>query len=338
MNKKIFEEEINQIDREIELVKRLDSVNNKLHKFNWIFLHPYSQGMDIEILRKLSLEENPEEKILAFYARKFLDLRTTIHFVEGFYKTRPFLKDYISSIRESVILCLQKDFKGAITVLIPVIEGTLRKYLISRKGEQKKHTIDIKELLKAIPILTDEYVERSKNGLKSRHKHSIEANNYLDFNQEKELLKRNRMYFELWMKQLKNYLENNLYLNTKHNEVQDSFNRHLIFHALEDNIEYSFANYLRLFNSLNFLSWAIGLTNDGCSVLSVANEDEVKSLWVDYLNILIASEALTETKSNIHEKDILSFKPYLDKAVINAIKRPEAIIKKGVKLHDFLKK
>lgn len=338
MNKKIFEQEINRIDKEIELVKQLDSVNSELHRLNWIFLHPYSQRMDIEILSKLSLADNPEDKILAFYARKFLDLRTTIHFIEGFYKTRPFLKDYISSIRESVILCLQKEFKGAITVLIPVIEGTLRKYLVSRQGEEKKHTVDIKKLLKAIPILIDEYVERSKNDLINRHKNALIVNNYLDHNQEKELLKRYRMYFGLWMKQLRNYLENNLYLNTKHKDVKDSFNRHLIFHALEDNIEYSFSNYLRLFNSLNFLSWSIGLTTDGCSVLSAANEDEIQNLWVDYLNILITSEALIESKSNIYEKDIISFKPFLDITVINAIKRPEAIIKKGVKLQDFLKK
>lgn len=338
VNKKLFEDESEQIDRQIELVKRLDSVNSQLQRFNWIFLHPYSQGMDIEILRKLSEQPEPEEKILSFYARKFLDLRTTIHFIDGFYKTRPFLKDYVVSIEQSVILCLQKDFRGAIYVLIPVIEGTLRKYLVAKKGEHKKHEIDIKELLKAFNILTEEYVELSKKYLRDRNQHLIDTGSFLDPNQEKQIQKKHREYFELWVKQLKDYLENNLYLNTKHNEVTDRFNRNLIFHGLEDNIDYSFSNFLRLFNCLNFLSWSIGLTSEGCSILSTANEQDVLNKWVDYLNILIASEALTETKSNIYGQTIESFKPFLDPIVVKAISRPEGLIKKGLKLNDFLKK
>jgi hypothetical protein len=148
VNKILFQEELKQIESQIKIVEQLDKVNQHLQKNNWVFIHPYSQGGDIGVLNSLIANtENPNEQVVHFFAQKFFDLRGTIHFIEGFYLTRPFLKDFVPTIRESVVMCLQKDFKGAITILIPVIEGTLRKYLTSKKGEHKKSEIEIKELL-----------------------------------------------------------------------------------------------------------------------------------------------------------------------------------------------
>jgi hypothetical protein len=140
------------------------------------------------------------------------------------------------------------------------------------------------------------------------------------------------------MKQLKGYLENNLYMNTKEKEVVDEFNRHLIFHALKDDIECSFSNYLRLFNCLNYLSWAIGLSTADCKVLSVANEDDVQKVWVDYMNVLVASEALIETKSRILKCEVNSFKPYLDANTIHIMQRPELLVKKALEFFELAKK
>jgi len=178
-NKLAFQNEMSQINRELETIYALDKINSELRKFNWIFLHPYSHGIDVEHIGKLiSDSDKAEEAISNFFATRFLDLRTTIHFIEGFYKKRPFLKDYVASIEESVLLCLQKDFKGAINILLPVIEGTLRKYLISRLGDQQKTEIKISKLLKSIDILTDEYMELQKRYLKDQYRLLIETNNY----------------------------------------------------------------------------------------------------------------------------------------------------------------
>ena len=282
MNKEIYNTEIKSIQNQIHISENLDSVNSSLQANNWIFLHPYSQGGDIGVIqRMISESENPNQEVIKFFADKFFDLRGTIHFIEGFFNQRPFLKDFTQNIREATILCLQKDFKGAILVIIPVIEGTLRKYLISRKGEHKSNEIDIKELLKALNFLTDEYVLLQKEYLSSKYEMNIKEGTYMDSNQEKQILKKHRYYFDLWMKQFKNFIENNLYLNTKENEVKDKLNRHLIFHGLEDDVEYSFENFLRLFNSISFLSWGIGGVDKECSVLSNIPENEVMSLYCD---------------------------------------------------------
>ncbi|PKR81780.1 hypothetical protein CW751_00110 [Brumimicrobium salinarum] len=329
MNKRLFQKELNKIESQINTVEKLDKVNQHLQRSNWVFIHPYSQGGDIEVLTNLiANSENLNEDVVTFFARKFFDLRGTIHLIEGVYLTRPFLKDFVPTIRESIVMCLQKDFKGAISILIPVIEGTLRKYLINKKGEHKKGEIEIKELLKAVNLMTDEYVELSKTFLHKRNMSLIKTDNYLDSNQEKEILKKHRYYFKLWMIQFEKFIKNNLYLNTKTNHVTDSFNRHLIFHGLEEDIEFSFGNYLRIFNSLNFLSWAIGCTVEGCSSLSELPEYKVKAMWADYFNILITSEAITEYKNNIYTEQVESFGRYMHKQQADAIVRPVNEIKK----------
>jgi hypothetical protein len=340
-NKLAFQNEMSQINRELETIYALDKINSELRKFNWIFLHPYSHGIDVEHIGKLiSDSDKAEEAISNFFATRFLDLRTTIHFIEGFYKKRPFLKDYVASIEESVLLCLQKDFKGAINILLPVIEGTLRKYLISRLGDQQKTEIKISKLLKSIDILTDEYMELQKRYLKDQYRLLIETNNYFDLNQEAQILKKKRLYFELWMKQLRIYLENNLYLDTRNGNTIDTFNRHIIFHALEDNIDFSFSNYLRLFNCVNFLSWAIGLTNEDCSILPDSDDNVVNDKWIDFLRILIVSEATSEVKSRIYGKSLGSFKNYLqemDRTIVNIYKTEETIRKELSRFDALMK-
>lgn len=331
-----YEKEIEHINKQISIVKELDEVNSDLRKYNWIFLHPYCQGFEIKTLKRIISEnENTEEKILTHFAKRFLELRSTIHFIDGFIATRPFLKDYKSSIDESVILCLQKDFNGAINTLIPVIEGTLRKLLIDQKGIHKTNEIDISELLKVFNYLTEDYLVLQKEYLENRYKNSDE---YFDKNQEKNILKKHKEYYELWTKQFIDYIKDNLYANTKNNNISDSFNRHIIFHSLNDEIEYSFANYLRLFNCIHLLSWSIGVVYKGCSILSDADEEDVINKWVDYFNILIVSESLTETKRRIYNnKSIKNFKDYLNPEIAKLLVDPKLKIDKILKTYHFVK-
>jgi hypothetical protein len=326
---KKYQDELGQLDREIEIISRLDAVNSILHKYNWVFLHPYSQGMDIGILEKY-IQENSEEKIFSLFASKFLDLRTTICFLDGFYKKRPYLKDYGEIIEQSIILCLQKDYGGAITLLLPVIEGTLRKYLIS-KTSGAESTTNISSLLKALDYLLEDYLALQREYLQTRTDINFSAD------QQTTIEEKNRTYFSLWLKQLRVYLNNNLYCDTRTTSPIDKFNRHLIFHALEDDIDYSFRNYLRLINCINFISWAIGNASKGCSVLADISEDEVRVKWVEYLKILIVSETLTDSKTKIYGTKIESFKPYLDKTYIKLISVSEIYFKSLLSANNVFK-
>ena len=121
-----YRKEIEHISREIETISRIDKLNSKLHDYNWIFFHPYNQGFEIGYFERLvadSDKENAEQKIFEQFARKFLDLKLTITMIDGFYRKRPFLSDFIRQIEESVILCIQKDFSGAINLLIQLLKG-----------------------------------------------------------------------------------------------------------------------------------------------------------------------------------------------------------------------
>ncbi|MGY0406627.1 hypothetical protein, partial [Pseudoalteromonas sp. SYSU M81241] len=88
---------IKHIERELELVVRIDKLNSKLCKYNWVFVHPYSQGFEINFFEKLLENEDDnfiEEKIFERFAKKFLDLKLTITFIEGFYRKRPYLNTF----------------------------------------------------------------------------------------------------------------------------------------------------------------------------------------------------------------------------------------------------
>ncbi|WP_103068687.1 hypothetical protein [Aquimarina sediminis] len=337
--KKAYKKEIEDINKQISQVKKLDQVNESLRKSNWIFLHPYVQVFEINKLRRIISEnDNIDEKILTHFAERFLNLRSTIHFIDGFFATRPFLKDYEQSINESVVLCLQKDFNGAINTLLPIIEGTLRKLLVEKKGIHKESEINIEELLKVFNYLTADYVNLQKEYLNKRYESNIRNNEYFDKNQEKSILKKHREYYELWSNQFVKYLKDNLYANTKNRNIKDSFNRHIMFHKLSDNVDYNFANYLRLFNCIHYLSWAIGSVYKECSILSAADEKQVLNKWFDYFSILTVSESLTETKRNIYKNpEIPYFKTYLNPKIAKLMVVPKLGVDIALKAYNLMK-
>lgn len=334
--KHAFRKEISLLDKRIAEVEELGAINERLKAFNWVFLHPFSQGGDMGVIKNiLDSGQDMERRVLSLFASKFLSLRATIHFTDGLFKTRPFLGDYAVDIDESIVLCLQKDFHGAINILIPVIEGTLRKCLVHERGIKKKSEVSIEALVKVMDSWIAQYVEINRNYLREKHKDLISLGVYFHENQEKEILRKTKLYFSLWIDQLKGYLEGSLYLDTRRGTVSDKFNRHAIFHALEDNIEFSFSNYLRLFNCIHFISWAIGSITPGCSVLSEANEDEVLKKWFLYMKILSASEALERTKGAIYGRSPESFRPYMDKTLLSVIDRPASAILDALTILDF---
>ncbi len=315
--KEAYRKEIESISEEIETIKRIDNLNSKLREYNWIFFHPYNQGYEIGLFENIINDTDKttaEQKIFEQFAREFLDLSRTITMIDGYYHKRPFLNDFIRQIEESVILCLQKDFSGAINLLIPVIEGSIRNYLITKKGDSAKSITKMSYLKVAFEYMINDYLELQKEYLENKYGHISQTGNFFDWNQEKQIIEKHREYFSLWIKQLNDYLTNNLYLDTRNSEsLADEFNRHSLVHGF-NKLDCSFKNYLRLITCVNFLNWAFGVIRKDCSILPKIDDNEVRKKWIEYFKILIISESMIETKSNIYNSDIESFKNILIKS------------------------
>lgn len=323
-----FKAELDHLDKMINTVTRLEAVNAKLRQYNWVFLHPYNFAIDITYLGQYA-DEKSEEKIFNVFARRFLELRTTISFLEGFFKKTPYLKNYGRQIEDSLILCLQRDFGGAISLLLPVIEGTLRSYLISRNGNDAKSIVGTSLLLKSLDHLVDDYLNLQSDYLRERDPVSVPTET-----QRHSLLEKHRMYVTLWIKQLRDYLENNLYCDTRRPGRSDSFNRHTIFHGFEEDIKHSFRNYLRLFHCIHLLNWALRNITKGASPLIEIDEQLVMDKWVQYFRILILSESLSEAKAKISGQDSENFRPYLKDIYKELIDRPAFAISEILKAFD----
>ncbi len=295
-----YHKELEEIQKKIQKTEKVYHLNELLQGSNWLFINPYNFGYEIIELEKLVEEKTIDEnKVFEIYARSFFDLRTTSAFVEGFYKKRPHIKDFIYLIDQSVILALQKDFAGAIIILIPVIEGSIRKYLVS-KGKNPKKIINIEELKKIKFYLLADYVELQLSFLENKYFNLKEQGHFFDKNHIKKITNKHKEYFGLWIDQFLNYLENNLYLDTRKGEVVDKLNRNIILHGFETDIKYSFSNFLRIFNCLNFISWMYGEVNKECLPFADAEEEAINKRLIQYTKILIVSESLTETKNNIY--------------------------------------
>jgi hypothetical protein len=328
--KKAYQKALNHLEDRINLTKSLDEVNKLLTQYNLALLHPYSHGIEISHLKKI-LEENnnPYEEISLYFGKRFFNLTYTIDLIEGFFSFRPFIKEYIPSIKESVILCLQKDFNASVYTIIPVIEGVLRNFLIEDSDSNSfKTTTKVSELLKAFNRLTCRYLLIQEENLTKKG---------FERNQVKNIKKKHEEYFTLWISQLKTYLANNLYLSTEYNEIHDNLNRHVIFHSFEKNIEFGFLDYIRLFHCISYLSWAIGLVSEECSVFNVAEISIVKKEWSNFMSVLYVSEATTSLKSKAYNKKIESFKKYLSSEYIKVISRPENKIKEIINQFDMEK-
>jgi len=76
-----FKNEIKRIDQEIEVITRIDKLNSKLHSYNWLFLHPFNQGFEIEYFENI-IKKNDKK-----YFIQTISLPTTI-FCSKFYNIK----------------------------------------------------------------------------------------------------------------------------------------------------------------------------------------------------------------------------------------------------------
>jgi len=294
--KKKFKSLVNQLKCDIQFVEEIDVLNNQLRSRNWPFIHPYNYGYEIDKVRNVLAEPSSEVKIFEIYARGFLDLRTTSAFFEGYFKVRPFMKDYAYLVDSSIILCLQKDFAGAINTLIPAIEGILRDYMVSR-GKQKSSLINIDSLLKIKEVLSNDYCDIQMEFYRN------EQNLDFDKNQKKKLRSLHNQYVSLWLSQLTQYLKMSLYADTRKTKSTDKLNRHNIIHGFNNDPYYSFSNYLRIFNCLHFISWIFGHVYKDQPILVHEDESEIDKRWKCYIRILAVTKALDSTKKSLLGND-----------------------------------
>lgn len=305
-----FEEEKQSIERENAFIKELNQLNKQLLLANQIFLHPYCHGYEIKDINDLIKEsENPNDAIVSYFGQKFFQLKTNLSILHGFCGRQPYLSDYMSTITRSISLCLQHEYQGAISILLPVIEGTLRKYMIDKYGEQNNVSkVSMKQLLDAIKGMRSDYLEKLKGTFEGNDERFRAIDSPIKI---EELLELNGTYFDLWSEQFEIFIKDYLFKDTRSNEVLDDLNRHVITHNLKDDIDFSFKNYLRVYHSIFHLSWLINSAQANGSPFSEPDENIVFNEWISLLNILLLSESSLFVKEQLYGQKIESFKKYL---------------------------
>lgn len=304
INPNAFDQVKSNLLQFLDRTRKVHQVNKFLRDFNWLFVHPYMIGMDVSQLEKLSFQKTAtKEDVLKIFAYRFMDLRFTTSMIEGFYKRRPHLKSFCHLIDQSVFMCLQRDYAGAINTLLPVIEGSIRSYLNDRNGTHNKKLIGTSGILKAFNYLKDDFLKIKKSYYIGEYQSRDGVFKFdLDSNQIKQLMKYESEYIDIWFSAIKEYFEHSLYLDTRNGDLIDPLNRHSIFHGFTSDIYYSFENYLKVFNCISFLSWAFGLADVNASVLAVIDDKEEYNIkWKAFEKIRAVSKLTTKIKSSVYK-------------------------------------
>ncbi|MGJ8661059.1 MAG: hypothetical protein ACSHXL_03400 [Bacteroidota bacterium] len=328
-----FEEHKSHLKGEIIFIKELNEVNKTLFTSNQIFLHPYCQGFEIEYVQKLIKESvDPDEAVLDFFGRKFFNLRTNLSILHGFCGKQPYLKESLNTITQSISLCVQHEYQGAISILIPVIEGTLRKYMVDKFGSKNISTTSMQELLKAVKSMRFDHLQLFQ---KSLEKEFSKFGRSVDVNQVKYLLKLQGEYFDLWSEQFEIFIGDYLFKDTRYMNADDDLNRHIIAHSFKDDIEFSFKNYLRVYHSIFHLSWLINSSQPDGSAFCEPNQENVFNEWITLLNLLILSEGSLFVKERLYNRKIESFNKYLPKEYIKLLGKSTRQINKILRRLDI---
>jgi hypothetical protein len=295
-----FKEKNDSQKRELQAINKIIKINEYLKPFNWAYVHPYLFGWEVELLKKMSEEgTGSTEAIFRIFTRAFYDLKTTASFIEGFFKKRKSLAPFTLLIDQAVVLALQKEYAGAINLLIPVIEGSMRHYLTVVQGQNSAALTKSSQLLKVFDCVAQDYVTMHREALEAEEAdcHPLIR---LDTNQFKQVIANEQAYITQWLSIAKEYLANNLYLDTRTGIVTDKLNRHAIVHGFTTDIYYSLENFLRLYHLLCFLSWAYGIADKTASPLVVAEEEVICRKWAALEKIRVLAAFADEAKLSIY--------------------------------------
>ena len=158
---KLYEQEKEQLVKDNVSTKRIIKINEYLQQFNWATIHPYLFGFQVDYLENLMTEnKGTSEEVFKLFAASFFELKSTAAFIEGSIKKRPYLSPFCHLIDQSVFMCLQRDYAGAINTLLPVIEGSIRNYLIQNKGFRRETPINKDKMIMAFDYIKNDYYNR----------------------------------------------------------------------------------------------------------------------------------------------------------------------------------
>lgn len=270
MDKSSYSEIKLSLQRENRRAERIFKLNEILKDYEWYFVHPYVWESQISLL--LNKHESgtlTKDFLDDFFIMDFYNLDSTICFIDGFFQRSEYLKPFCYNIENSLILSFQRDYAGAINVLIPAIEGILTKWLnsegflkVSMKDRYSKIRTALEHIKKKIIFKIEEgYNEQKK-----------ENNEKYNPQQEKYVLELEGEYFNNWFNGASVFLSECLFAPSNSVDASQKINRHDVLHSLSltpyDNIQ----NYIKLFNCLRFLCWVFLQLEQSTSFNEIDNE------------------------------------------------------------------
>jgi hypothetical protein len=281
-------------------VEDVMKVNRYLKQFNWAFIHPYVIGYQVNYFTQLQKDGVGDKKsVFKIFARCFFDLKTTTYFIEAIFKKRPDLEPFCQLIDQSVFMCLQRDYAGAISTLLPVIEGSIRHYLVNRRGITNGSIRGTKSLLSVFSFLKEGFLDNQRKFYRHDYGKVYGAHISFDENQVEDLVGYKEKFVDMWCEIVTEYLEKNLYLDTRAPDISDELNRHIIFHGFTADVYYTLENYLRIFNCVVFLSYAFGLA-DGGNLMFELEDKEILEKWIAFEKVRVVSWTTTEIKAKAY--------------------------------------
>lgn len=287
-------------ERELQSLEEYKQVNSYLKSNDWLFISPiFFQGYELEHFLKLSKSQKDEkETILKVIHKKFYNLNYTASFIEGYCSRATYIRPFLMSIEHSLILCFQKDYEGSIKTIIPIIEGILRKYLITEKGYSNE-TIRSKDLKNSFEKMKLDLINDYKIFLAP---YQIDNNVEIKFsdNQFNDLVARKCQYFDVWFSFVSDFVDKSFYLKTSGKTLTNEVNRHSILHEFGFDFEYNFENYIKIFFLLQFLTW-IFLMKEGKSILNNIETLRFAEKIYAYEKIIQTSESLLYDKHILYK-------------------------------------
>lgn len=285
-------------------------VNEVLDKYNWHFINPYIQVYKLNsILRQEKEGLLNQEKVNSFFIKEFYDLDITLSFIDGYFNRSSFIKPFNYHIESSLILFFQKDYAGAINIIIPVIEGVLSSYIEEYRGVDLKEGNRYEKIKKSIKQIKENILDNIKN-------------NYDDVkynkNQIKNLLNLHRKYYGNWVEIIDSFFSKSLFAHTSNKDLDNTLNRHSILHLLEIGKYDTIENYIKLFDSLKFLTWLF-LQLEKKSIMNQIEDSTFLNKRLLYEDLIHKSKQITPIKNILLKDYTLSNKDLLQEITYKPI-------------------
>lgn len=282
--------------KSLETSEKILAVNSLLKEYNWFFVHPYMQNFKIDMLwDRHTAGTLTKEYVAEFFTREFYFLNATLDYFDGIFERSVYIKSFTYFIEHSLILFFQKDYGGAINLILPSIEGIFSKYMIEAKGVDllaKRY----EKIKKAMLYLKDDLLEKKVEYL-SEEKYNTQQLDYLVSLERKEL--------DNWFANMHLFYVESLFAQTGEEADHGVLNRHSIFHALSLNIYHTEENYIKLFNSLIFIGW-IFLQVEGQTLLFPDSKEDDTRIYLNriqhYESLIQKSESLIVHKHSLLKK------------------------------------